>query len=175
MNKYVASAPVIEYAPAPDVHAAPALVNEPVASSPVIEYVIATLVQCPQWQFIEKTVEIPDFLLCQGTQTAESIACVAPAKYNAPALTMAHRVHGAPALVVENEAAPSMAYLVHAAPAPVVENAPAPDVAYRAHAAPDPEVEYIAAAGYAGPAPDEEKYFISITRLEEVNYAALTI
>ena len=32
-----------------------------------------------------------------------------------------------------------------------------------------------AAAGYAGPAPDEEKYFISMTRLEEVNYAALTI
>ena len=39
------------------------------------------------------------------------------------------------------------------------------------------EVEYIAsaAAGYAGPAPDEEKYFISMPRLEEVNYAALTI
>ena len=68
-----------------------------------------------------------------------------------------------------------MAYQAHAAPAPEVT--PALEVAYRAHTAPDPEVEYIAsaAAGYAGPAPNEEKYFISITRLEEVNYAALTI
>ena len=52
-NKYVASAPVIEYAPALDVHAAPAPVNESVVSSPVIEYVTRTLVQCPQLQFIE--------------------------------------------------------------------------------------------------------------------------
>ena len=38
-------------------------------------------------------------------------------------------------------------------------------------------MKYIASAsaGYAGPAPDEEKYFISMPRLEEVNYAALTI
>ena len=323
MNKCVASASVIEYALAPDVHAAPPPVNESVASSPVIECVTPRPVQFPQLQFIEKTVEIPDFsLVCQGTQTAESseiapvlhvsfaetvevvefephhsavpvlpdpvvqgVACAAPAKYNAPTLNVAYQVHAAPAPLVEYEAAPSMAYLVHsepapvveydapavtaayrvhAAPAPVVEYAPAPDVAYRADAAPAPvveydapavtaayrvhaapasvveyapapdvaytpapdvayqahaapapvvecdapaptetywehaasapevtpapdvayrahaapvlEVEYIAsaAAGYAGPAPDEEKYFISMTRLEEVSCAALT-
>ena len=116
---------------------APVLVNESVASSPVIEYVTPTPVQCPQLQFIKKTVEIPDFLLCQGTQTAESSeiapvrhvsfaetvevvefephhtavpVCLDPvvqgvayavlAKYNAPAATMAYRVHAAPAPAV---------------------------------------------------------------------------
>ena len=158
VNKYVASAPVIEYAPAPDVYAAPAPVNESVASSPVIEYVTPTPVQCPQLQLIERTVEIPDFLLCQGTHTAESseiapvrhvsfaetvevvefephhsavpvlpdpvvqgVAYAAPAKYNAPASTMAYRVHVAPAPVTEYDfPAPNMTYRVHAAPAPEV-------------------------------------------------------
>ena len=96
-------------------------------------------------------------------------------EYDAPAVTTAYWVHAAPAPVVEYAPAPDVAYRAHAASAPEV--APAPDVAYGAPAAPDPKVEYIAsaAAGYAGPAPDEEKYFISITRLEELNYAALTI
>ena len=45
-------------------------------SSPVIEYVTRTSVQC----LIEKPVEIPDFLLCQGTQTAESSE-IAPVRH----------------------------------------------------------------------------------------------
>ena len=174
MNKYEASEPVIEFAPAPDVHAAPAPVNESGASSPVIEYVTPTPVQCPQLQFIEKTVEIPVFLLCQGTQTAESseitpvrhvsfaesvelvefephhsavpvlpdpvvqgVAYAAPAKYNAPAPTLAYRVHAAPASAVEYDApASTKEYQAHAAPAPVDEyDAPT------ARAAPSPLVD----------------------------------
>ena len=97
-------------------------------------------------------------------------------------------IHAAPAFAVSAAKAPVVeyiapapvaSYVAHAptvfpAPAPVVENiSPAPAV----YAAPDPELEYIApaAAGYAGPATDEEKYFISMTRLEDVNFAALTI
>ena len=127
---------------------------------------------------------LPD-LVVQGVAYAALTKCNAPAstmahrvhvapapvtEYDAPAPTVAYRVHSAPASAVEYDApAPDVAYRVHAAPAPVVT--PAPDVAYWAHAAPDPEV-YIASAALAL---DEEKYFISITRLEELNYAALTI
>ena len=62
----------------------------------------------------------------------------------------------------------------YAAPASVVKYiSPAPAV----YAAPTSIEEYIApaTAGYAGPAPDKEKQFISMTRLEEANFAALTI
>ena len=88
--------------------------------------------------------------------------------------------YAASAPLVEDIApAPMASHVAHAptlfpAPAPVVENiSPAPAV----HAAPTCIMEYIApaAAGYAGTAPDEEKYVISLTRLEEVNHAALTI
>ena len=152
MNKYVASAPVIEYATAADVHAAPTLVNESVASSPVIEYVTPTPVHCPQLLFIEKTVEIPDFLLCQGTQTAESSA-IAPVRHVPFAETVEvvefdPAVHAAPLPVIEYDApAPNLAYLAHAAPAPMVENdAPASTVEYQAHAEPAPVDEYDAPA-----------------------------
>ena len=67
--------------------------------------------------------------------------------------------------------APEVSY---AAPAPVVEYISSDPAVY---AAPASIMEYIApaGAGCAGPAPDEEKYFISTTRLEEENYAALMI
>ena len=90
--------------------------------------------------------------------------------------------------------------VIYAAPAPTVFAvpasvgecfSPAPEVSYAApapleeyissvsavHTAPASIMEYIApaTARYAGPAPDEEKYFISMTRLEEVNYEAQMI
>ena len=93
-------------------------------------------------------------------------------------------VFAAPAPVVEDI---SPAPTVFAVPAPVGDCVSlAPEVSY---AAPASVVEYISSdpAGYAtptsimeyiryaGPAPYEEKYFISMTRLEEENYAALVI
>ena len=90
--------------------------------------------------------------------------------------------------------APTVTYREHAAAAPVVTPAPAMmekfieklDEPYKPEdddsvcgkwASEKGEVEYIAsaAAGYAGPAPNEEKFFISMTRLEEVSCAALTV
>ena len=50
------------------------------APTPMNKYVASAPVQCPQLQFIEKTVEIPDFLLCQGTQTVESSE-IAPVRH----------------------------------------------------------------------------------------------
>ena len=129
MNKHVASAPVIEYVPAPDVHAAPALVNKSVVSSPVIEYVTRTPVQCPQLQFIEKTVEIPDFLLCQGTQTAESSE-IAPVRHVSFAETVEvveFEPHHSAVPVLPDPVVQGVAYA-----APAKYNAPASTgVAYR--------------------------------------------
>ena len=108
---------------------------------------------------------------------------------------MAYRAHAAPAPVVECDApAPTVTYRAHAAAAPVVTPAPAMmykfieklDEPYEPEdgesvcgkwASEKGEVENIAsaAAGYAGPAANEEKYFISMTRLEEVSCAALII
>ena len=186
MNMYVASAPVIEYAPAPDVHAAPAPVNESVASSPVIEYVTP-----PQLQFIEKTVEILDFLLCQRTQTAESseiapvrhvsfvetVAYAALAKYNAPASTMAYRVQVAQAPVTQyNAPAPTVAYRVHAAPAPVTEyDAPALAATYRVHAAPAPMDEYDAPAARAAPSPLVGVPVVQVVQVPQVQVVEKTI
>ena len=109
-------------------------------------------------------------LWSDGDGLPASTVSSAPApvvEYDAPAVTTAYRGHAAPAPVVEYDAAPNVACQAHAAPAPVCGK----------WASEKGEVEYIAsaAAGYAGPAPNEEKYFISMTRLEEMNYAALTI
>ena len=121
---------------------------------------------------------------------APNVACQAhaapaPVVENAPAPKKAYRAHAAPA--PEVTPAQDVAYREHAAAAPVVTPAPAMmdkfieklDEPYEPEddesvcgkwASEKGEVEYIAsaAAGYAGPAPNEEKYFISMTRLEEV-------
>ena len=113
-------------------------------------------------------------------------------EYDAPAPTVTYQEHAASA--PEVTPARDVAYRAHAAAAPVVTPAPAMmdkfieklDEPYEPEddesvcgnwASEKGEVEYIAsaAAGYAGLAPNEEKYFISMTRLEEVSCAALTI
>ena len=123
----------------------------------------------------------------------------APAPEVTPAPDVAYRAHAAPAPVVKCDApAPTVTYREHAASAPEVT--PAPDVTYRAHAAAAPVVTPAPTMAYRVPeelvedlftammdkfiekldepgvdASDEDENFISMTRLKEMNYAALTI
>ena len=183
-----AHAHVVEYEAAPSmaylVHSAPAPVveyDDPVvtttyrvhaAPAPVVEYAPAPNV------------------------AYRAHAAPAPEVEYAPAPNMAYRAHAAPA--PEVTPAPDVAYRAHAAPAPEVT--PAPDVAYRAHAAAAPVVTSAPTMAYRVPeefvedlftammdkfiekldepgvdASDEDENFISMTRLEELNYAALAI
>ena len=176
---HAAPAPVVEYAPAPNMayqaHAASA---PEVTPAPDVAYrahaAPAPVVEC----------DAP-----APTVTYRAHAAPAPVvECDAPAPTVTYWKHAASA--PEVTPAPDVAYRAHAAAAPVVTPAPVMmdkfieklDAPYEPEddesvcgkwASEKGEVEYIAsaAAGYAGLAPNEEKYFISMTRLEEVSCA----
>ena len=197
--EYIAPAPAVSYAtPLPTAFAAPALVVERIspdftvyaspmkyvaAPAPVVEYVVyaakASVEEFHRSSASGKLLRGAYSVCCTSSSGGTHFSSSCGVCRNRPCgrvscTTPAPTVFPLTALVGECfSPAPEVSYAAASAP----EVTPAPDVAYRAHVAPDPEVEYIAsaAAGYAGPAPDTEKYFISMTRLEGVNCAALMI
>ena len=86
----------------------------------------------------------------------QGVAYAAPAKYNAPASTMA--------------------FWVHVAPAPVTEyDVPAPTLAYQAHAAPALAVEYDAPAARAAPSPLVDVPVVQVVQVPQVQVVEKTI
>merc|ERR1712135_264711 len=92
--------------------------------------VVEKTVEIPQLQIVEKIVEIPEIQTVQGTQTSESLG-TAPVRQVAQAEIVEVVEIGAP---LPAESAPPMfvtAPVLEAPPAPVVEYvAPAPAVTY---------------------------------------------
>ena len=179
---FAAPAPVEEHiSPGPAVYA---------AKAPVVEYIVPAFAPAPVVEYISpdpaEYVAPAREMKYITSETAASYAPLAPNVFPASArvvenispapaeyLSPDRAEYVAPAPVVEYiDLAPATSYAmpvptVFAAPAYVVENmSPAPEASY---AAPASIVEYIApaTAGYAGLAHDKEKYFISMTRLEE--------
>ena len=159
VNEYVASAPVTEFVTSPAAilaaTAAPAPVTACVLSDflepPVpVEYVIPTPVQCPQLQFFVGNVETPENRFDQGFQTSESLGTAPETNYEG---------------VIE-ELSKAMEEGLFAVIDEYIENFDTP--------APAPLAEYISWLD-TGPATDEEKYFIPMTRSQEVCSAARTI
>ena len=199
---YAALVPVVEYdAPAQTVahqeHAAPAPVDEYDASaarappSPLVDGPIVKVVQT-----IEQIVDTPEIQTVQSTESLDT----APDLEIAP-VERTLRIPLADCEGVIEELSKAMEEGLSAVLDEFIENFDKPaglsavidehfekfDKPEKKHesdeyvcgtwAAEKGEVEYIAsaAAGYAGPTPNEEKYCISMMRLEEESCAALAI
>ena len=154
-DEYVASAPMTEFVTPPAAilaaTAAPVTALSDLLEPPVpVKYVTPTPVQCPQLQFIERNVEILESCFDQGFQTSESLGTAPEANYEGIIEELSKAMEEGLSAVIDE----------------YIENFDKP--------APAPLADYISWLD-TGPAPDKEKYFISMTRWQEVRYAARTI